>query len=151
MTNKENYIESLKWQQDQVRSEIAVLQNEIQEMFKKIETKQEQLESIIKLLAAEGDKNADKELSNLLDVSIADIVFEFLRNANGKKPTHYQNLADAIMAQGILIAGKNPAANLLSHISRDNRFVRTAPGTYGLKEWGIKEMPTRKRKTRKRK
>ncbi|NMC58668.1 MAG: hypothetical protein GYA51_04670, partial [Candidatus Methanofastidiosa archaeon] len=49
-----------------------------------------------------------------------------------------------ISSKGILIPGKNPAANLLTQISRDNRFARVSPGTYGLKEWGIQ--PTLKNK-----
>lgn len=36
------------------------------------------------------------------------------------------------MAQGIRIVGKNPEANLLAHISRDQRFARVSRGMYTL-------------------
>jgi hypothetical protein len=150
MTSKDEYINSLTWRLDELKTEIVDLQKTIQKMFSEVELKQEQASHLVMLLKAEGISIQDPELASLTNIAIADVAYDFMTNQNKKTPMHYDDIAKAIMAKGILIPGKNPASNLLSHINRDERFVRTAPGTYGLKEWGVQEMPQRKRKPRKR-
>ena len=151
MSTRENYIQSLHWRLNDLKSEIAELQIRIQDIFLVLEQKREQAQHIMKLLATEGVEIDDPELASLT-MAISDIVNKYLSSQGNKSPVHYNNITQALMSKGILIPGKNPAANLLSHISRDQRFVRTSPGTYGLKEWGISEMKTpSKRKTKKRK
>lgn len=151
MSSKKEYIDSLSWRLDSLKGEITELQKNIQEIFSEVEIKQEQAQHLVMLLKTEGVDINDPELASLTDVAVADVVYEFMTSGDSKKPVHYNDLAKAIMAKGILIPGKNPASNLLAHINRDDRFVRTAPGTYGLREWGLTEMPARKRKTRRKK
>lgn len=151
MTSRDEYISNLSWRLDELKAEILELQKKIQRIFKDVESKQEQAQHLVILLKSEGVEIQDPELASLTDTAVADIAHDFMMNQTEKLPVHYNEIAKAIMAKGILIPGKNPASNLLAHINRDKRFVRTAPGTYGLKEWGLKEMPQRKRKsTRKR-
>ncbi len=150
MTSKEEYIASLKWRLENIKEEILVLQRHIQELFKDVEQKQEQAQHLKTLLNSEGVGLNDPELASLTNIAIEDVAYKFLLSSDDNKAVHYKDLANEIMAKGILITGKNPASNLLSHINRDERFVRTAPGTYGLKEWGLKPMPTRKRKSKKK-
>jgi hypothetical protein len=151
MSSKDEYISNLSWRLGELKAEIVDLQKTIQSMFKEVEQKQEQAQYLLKLLKAEGIDIQDPELASLTDTAIADIAYDYLKNENTKTPLHYNDLAKAIMEKGILIPGKIPSSNLLSHINRDDRFVRTAPGTYGLKEWGVTEMPQRRRKPKKRK
>ena len=150
MSSKKEYMDSLTWRLDSLKNEIAELQCKIQEMFREVETKQDQAQYLVMLLKTEGVEINDPELASLTDVAVADIAYEFISAGDSNTGVHYKDLAKEILAKGILIPGKNPASNLLSHINRDERFVRTAPGTYGLREWGLKEMPSRKRKTRKK-
>lgn len=151
MTSKDEYIKNLTWRLNELKTEIVDLKKRIQNMFKEVELKQEQAQHLIMLLNAENVDIQDPELASLTDTAIADVVYDFMSRESKRTPMHYDDITRAIMAKGILIPGKNPASNLLSHINRDERFVRTAPGTYGLKEWGVQEMPRRKRKLRKRK
>ena len=86
--------------------------------------------------------------------SISDMAYEKLSQSATKEPIHYRRLADLIIADGKLIPGQDPAANLISHLSRDTRFVRVGRGTYGLAEWGlepVKKVSSRKKKSTRRK
>ena len=68
------------------------------------------------------------------------------------KPLHYRELAQEISKSGVYLAGKDPAATLLSKMSRDARF-RRAPerGNYGLASWRMRKNPTGKRKAKRSK
>jgi hypothetical protein len=49
-------------------------------------------------------------------------------------------LADKLREIGVHIPGNDRAANLLSHIGRDERFQRVKSGTYVLTEWKTRAM-----------
>lgn len=68
------------------------------------------------------------------------------------KPLHYRDLAQELSNSGVYIAGKDPAATLLSKMSRDARF-RRAPerGEYGLASWRMRKNSTGKRKAKRSK
>ena len=52
------------------------------------------------------------------------------------KPLHYRELAAQLTRKGAYLSGKDPAATLLSQMSRDARFKRGPErGTYGLAGW----------------
>jgi len=122
----------------QLKAEIKDLQASIQELFIQIEKKQKQAHHIIQLLGSEGKELEDQELRTFGQIQIADIAYDQLKNSTNKLPIHYRELTNLIQSAGVLIPGKDPAANLLSHMNRDGRFVRVSPGTYGLKEWDLK-------------
>jgi hypothetical protein len=76
---------------------------------------------------------------------LEDAVEEILRAAGA--PLHISNIRETLVAQGIPIPGRGDDANIIVRLRRiEDRFTRTARGTYGLAEWGI---PTLKSKTRK--
>lgn len=79
-----------------------------------------------------------------LDLEAA--VEEILRAAGA--PLHISAIRDALIARGVPIPGRGDEANIIVRLRRiDDRFTRTARGTYGLVEWGI---PAFARKTRRR-
>lgn len=52
------------------------------------------------------------------------------------RPLHYRVIAEELSKRGMYLPGKNPAATLLTKMTRDDRFARTkSRGTYGLKDW----------------
>ena len=151
MSDPEQYISSL-------RAKIEILQQEtiedkkgVQELLKAISFREEQIEYIRKLLGAEGVSLNSDELNNTLFMSVSDMAYEVLSKQQESLPKHYRELAEMIFAEGKLIPGKDPAANLIAHLSRDERFVRTAPGTYALTEWGFKSAPKSRSRRRKKK
>lgn len=62
------------------------------------------------------------------------------------KPIHYRELAQRLSTSGTYLAGKDPAATLLSQMSRDERFRRASErGVYGLASWRMRRSPSKKR------
>jgi hypothetical protein len=76
---------------------------------------------------------------------LEDAVEEILRAAGA--PLHISDIRERLVAQGVPIPGRGDYANIIVRLRRfDDRFTRTARGTYGLAEWGV---PALKSKTRK--
>jgi len=62
--------------------------------------------------------------------AIANAAYEVLEELD--RPVHYSELYQILNSRGVDIPGKNPAANLIGHISPDPRFRRVSRGTYEL-------------------
>lgn len=149
MDEKSEYISALTWRLENIQSEIDGLRVQVQGLLLTIDEKEQQAEYILKLLDAENVE-IDGELASVGRVSVSDMAYEVMTTLP-KQPIHYRELADKIMAEGKYIPGQDPAANLISHLSRDDRFIRTDRGTYALQEWGFEEAkPTRRSKKRRR-
>ena len=68
--------------------------------------------------------------------SITDAAFNLLEELH--QPMHYKDIAAKLQKRNIYIPGKNPAATLLSRISRDDRLKRTQTrGVYALSTWQV--------------
>lgn len=62
------------------------------------------------------------------------------------KPIHYKELARQLANRGIFLPGKDPAASLLTRLSRDQKFKRSPDrGVYGLASWRMRSSKKRKR------
>lgn len=78
---------------------------------------------------------------------LEDAVEEILRAAS--TPLHISAIRDALVARGVPIPGRGDDANIIVRLRRfEDRFTRTARGTYGLAEWGIPELKSSTRKRR---
>ncbi len=148
MTSEE-YTEVLNSKLEALMYEISNKRERIQGLFAEIDTLEKQANNIIELLNIEGISNDLERIPSLGSGRISDTAYKFLTKSKDKTPTHYKELANQIMASGVGIPGKDPAANLLTHLNRDNRFVRVAPGTYGLEEWGLTPMAKKKKRRKK--
>src|SRR6266545_7388679 len=74
-------------------------------------------------------------------------VEEILRAAG--TPLHISNIRETLVAQGVPIPGRGDDANIIVRLRRfEDRFTRTARGTYGLAEWGIPALRSKTRKQR---
>lgn len=94
----------------------------------------------------EGDGSAETEEGT---VTLADQVYYYLLERGQEQ--HYREIAEALMARGVEITGKDPGLNLVAHIHADERFKRPRRGVYGLAEWYPKRMRSagsRRRKAR---
>jgi hypothetical protein len=147
MSEKEEYVAALQWRLEELRALIENDQLQVRELLQTIEEKERQADYILKLLEAE-DVELAEDVLDIAPKSVSDMAYEVLSSLDGQRPLHYRELADLIMAEGKHIPGQDPAANLISHLGRDERFVRTGRGIYGLAEWGL-EIP-RKTKPRRR-
>lgn len=76
---------------------------------------------------------------------LEDAVEEILRTAGA--PLHISEIREALVTQGVPIPGRGDDANIIIRLSRvEDRFTRTARGTYGLAEWGIPAVKSKRRK-----
>jgi hypothetical protein len=150
MSHKE-YIEILRARLNTIREELDVLHKQASSIMREIEAKQQVAQHLTELLAAEGYHVDDEELASLSQTRPVDLAFEYLEQQDGHSPIHYKELTTVLISKGSLIAGKDPAANLLTQISRDSRFVRVGPGKYGLAKWKIKPRISARPRRKKRK
>jgi hypothetical protein len=73
----------------------------------------------------------------IVSTSITDAAFNLLEELH--HPTHYKDIAAKLQERNTYIPGKDPAATLLSRMSRDNRFKRTGKrGIYALSTWRVR-------------
>lgn len=78
---------------------------------------------------------------------LEDAVEEILR-ASGK-PLHVSSIRAELLTQGVAIPGRGDDANIIVRLRRnEDRFTRTARGTYALAEWGIAPLKSKTRKRR---
>ena len=67
-----------------------------------------------------------------------------------RRPLHISELMRLLRERKVSIPGSGTQANLISHLRRDERFVRPSRGMYALATWGLHSMPG-SRRTRRRK
>jgi hypothetical protein len=133
--------EKLREWKETLQREIKDLQARLAPVERELKVKQEQLAAIDRLLDLEahpieaissvGRNSSVGPGSN--NKRVADVAYEVLGEVGA--PTYYRELCEAIQQTGFEIRGKDPATNLIAHISSDPRFERVKRGTYALREW----------------
>jgi hypothetical protein len=58
------------------------------------------------------------------------------------EPSYIGDLMAALQERSVEIPGSGQQANVIAHISRDERIVRPKRGFYGLSEWGLTDART---------
>jgi hypothetical protein len=153
--------QTLLKQLNELDSKTALIQEEylkkIQELQKQKKSIEEALFHVEALLKIDGYNiderqqiaGVDKPTNTSANVSINDLVCNLLTEVN--KPIHFRDITNRLLAKNIQIPGKDPAATLLTRISRDDRFKRTRiRGVYALSDWRLpKEKTTSVRRKRK--
>lgn len=71
--------------------------------------------------------------------------------ATAGRPTHISELMRVLRARDVRIPGAGTQANLITHLRRDSRLVRTSRGMYGLAIWGLESTETPRPIRRRRK
>ena len=65
--------------------------------------------------------------------------------ATAGRPLHISELMRLLRERGVSIPGAGAQANLIAHLRRDARLIRTSRGMYGLSGWGLESIvPTPK-------
>lgn len=135
-----SYTNALREKRLEVLGELDELRKQSAELAHRINAKEGQLRNLDDLLAAEGmgELEGDRAVMNAAisrpSQRFLDQAYEILQSA--AEPLHYRDLARRLTADSVYIPGQDPAANLLTQMSRDERFGRAAKrGMYGLCEW----------------
>lgn len=136
------YLESLKQKEDHLKKQIFELQQEYNKIHQEIKSLtwfvklgEEEvgpstgfpLEEIMatREIAATSDTYGPYEIKNEIAKILADVY---------PGTMHYTKIMEKLNERGFFIGGKNPTQNLLSYLSRDDRFVRGEKrGEYRLK------------------
>jgi hypothetical protein len=135
-----SYTNALREKRLEVLGELDELRRQSAELALRISAKEGQLRNLDDLLAAEGmsELEGGHAVTNAPisrpSQRFLDLAYEILQSA--AEPLHYRDLARRLTADSVYIPGQDPAANLLTQMSRDERFGRAAKrGMYGLREW----------------
>ena len=122
----------LTWK-SQIEHELIEKRERYNELGEELSRKEGQLAHVEALLEAEGwvSSRESSQISGRAS-SVADNAYTFLKEHG--EPVYYKDLLLKMKERGMMIPGTDPAANLLTHMSRNERFDRTDRGTYALKE-----------------
>lgn len=128
-----DYVAALRLKREAVWSELEEMRAGWRHLGDGIQLKEAQLRNLDELLALEQPPtNGDAPDAPFVALgkgfleAAADIL---VREGKG---LHYQVLLAQLKELGVHVPGKDPAANLITHLSRDARFIRTGRGEYGL-------------------
>ena len=125
----------LEEKRDDLGNRIESIRQSVKELTDELATKEAQLRNIEELIRLEieplgtvqsGIPTREAATKEVLMDSVAALLTETGR------PMHYQAITQKLVADGLHIPGRNPAANLLTQMTRDGRFRKTARGTYSL-------------------
>lgn len=134
-----SYIEVLQSKRDDVRQQLQALREQMAELTSQVAVRENQLRNIDDLLSLEGstinpDERDHREPASSSSRRLVDQAYRVLSDES--QPLHYRELTRRLTDSGAYIPGQDPAANLLTQITRDSRFARAAArGVYGLAEW----------------
>lgn len=148
--------ETLEQWRKEIKSEIEDLEQQLKPLLSAMQSRKEQLAAIEQLMSSLDPDNPQGEAGTNVGGqivinslrSLAEAAQEVLEKEHA--PLHYQEIARRMQRIGVTIPGENPEANLIAHMSRDDRFTRVARGTYALSSWNLKPKQ-RKSRTRRKK
>ena len=135
--------EKLQEWKEILQREIKDLRAQLAPLETELKVREEKLAAIDRLLnlethpieAISGTGNSSASIGSN-NKKLSDVAYEVLKSATA--PMYYKDLCQAIAQTGFQIGGKDPATNLIAHISKDPRFERVRRGTYALTEWAGK-------------
>jgi len=141
-------IEILKRRIDELNQQLDKDLHYRQEIDQRISEREQHLKLLVELLAKEGGPDIDADsVRGGHSPSFLDAAYKVL--AGESAGLHYKALTQRLADEGIYIPGKDPAANLLSRLCNDERFVRVGRGLYSVARGVGASYPAR-RKTRKK-
>ena len=146
---------TLVQQAEDLRDEISAREDELNHV-------EERLVLVTKLLEIETRNESDPTVQEKVEdvvvaqddtkagtnaVGVEEAVEEVLRAAG--EPMHISAIRDALLNRRIRIPGRGDDANIIVRLRRrEDRFTRTARGTYALSEWGLSTLPKKPQKRR---
>lgn len=136
------YVDVLRHKRTEVLTEIETLRAQAAELANRLSAKESQLRNLDDLLSLEaggldgldGSETSAARGVPLKSQRFTDAAVAILVERG--TPTHYQDLVTALNDRGVYVPGKDPGANLIAHMLRDDRFARgPGRGLYGLSDW----------------
>jgi hypothetical protein len=134
-----SYLSILTAKRQEVVQEIDGIRQKMAELAVQVAVKEGQLKNLDDLISIEtGTGSPSPESDNGRGTArvthFLDGAYQLLSTAG--QPLHYRTLAQRLSDSGVYVPGQDPAANLLTQMTRDGRFARVGGrGMYGLADW----------------
>lgn len=123
----QDFVKAVQQESDQVASELRKVLDQLEPLLqerRRLEERAKALESVMSTYEGKGGRAVAVQSG---DRHFLDIAAEILREGG---PLYYEMLLDQLRQRGITVPGRNPGANLIAHMTRDERFKRVGRGTY---------------------
>ena len=141
------YVTVLEHKRAEVARDLESLRQEVTRLSGEVAVREAQLRNLDDLLSFErGGALPEAADDRTAKGHFLDAAFQLVSGT--PEGLHYRDLLDQMTALGVRVPGQDPAANLIAHLTRDERFVRTARGTYGAKGTHREATATRRRRAR---
>ncbi|MGD0019053.1 MAG: hypothetical protein ABSD62_07330 [Candidatus Limnocylindrales bacterium] len=128
-----DYTGILTAKREQVSEELEQLKGQLRGLSEQIGRREQQLKNLDELLALEGSPAVERPAGARPESSsFLDLAAEIVRGS--QSGVYYRDLLQGITSRGVTVPGQDPAANLIAHLTRDSRFIRTGRGVYGLRD-----------------
>lgn len=119
--------------------DLEALRAGLADLSARIQLKEGQLKNVVELLELENGKtaapNPDSAQQNGTPRRAPFLAAAAALLEHVDRAMHYRQLAATLARQDVYVPGRDPAANLLAHMTRDARFRRFGRGLYGLQHW----------------
>ncbi len=127
-----------------IREQLLIAANELAQQQSKLAALKEEERLWERLLAlrqgeAEPLLPIEKQHSNTPGDSVGKTAVKAVHDEleKAQRPLHISEIMRLLGGRRISLPGAGEQANLISHLRRDERFVRTARGMYALAAWGL--------------
>ncbi len=143
--------------EESLMSEAEMLRAEIQRLSAELATVEERLSLVGRLRELDRD-TGEQPLGDqfvhaaptVTDRSLEDVVVDILEKSG--EPMHISVIREALIDGNFPIPGRGDDANIIVRLRQDqDRFTRTARGTYALAKWGLPELKSKQRRSAKKK
>jgi hypothetical protein len=134
-----SFLSVLTAKRQAVVEELDAIRRNVAELTAQLAVKEGQLRNLDDLISLEGGAKTDPPAGGngtapLRPAHFLDEAHDLLGSIG--QPVHYRTLAQRLSEGGVYVPGQDPAANLLTQMSRDVRFARAGGrGMYGLADW----------------
>jgi hypothetical protein len=129
---RDDFLEALQRERAEIGDQLENVVGQLEPLVRQRRELQEQARALDTVMArygrhdgSDGARSEEGPISR--KGSFLDVAWEILQ-AWGS--LHYEALLARVTERGVEVPGRNPAANLVAHMSRDKRFKRVGRGTY---------------------
>ena len=127
----QDFVKSVQQESDQVAAELRQVLEQLEplaEQRRKLEERARALKSVMSTYQPGAHAGAESA-ARLDGRHFLDTAYDILA-AEGQ--LYYEDLLARLNQAGAIVPGRNPGANLIAHMGRDQRFRRVGRGTYAV-------------------
>ena len=129
---RDDFLKTVQREREEIAAELERVVGQLEPLVGRRRELEERARALDAVMASYGQQNwsdgARREEGRVSRKdSFMDVAWEILQTWGS---LHYEALLARVTERGVEVPGRNPAANLVAHMSRDKRFKRVGRGTY---------------------